>query len=141
MSPDGRWLAARTASEIRIWDVGRHRELTHPLPAVSRVTATAAKFSRDGRFVAAARVVDDKATVSVWQVDSGELVGGVGGYVRDFAFLPDGHHLVIAGNGVFATPFESEWALGTICRVVGRDLTVDEWGQYAGNLERVTACP
>jgi WD40 repeat protein len=140
-SPDGRWLGARTASEVRIWDLDRNCELLQPLPAPTRTTVSAAKFSRDGEYIAAARIVDDKVTLSVWRVESGELVGGVGGYVRDFAFLPDGHRLAVASNGAFITPFEPAWALRTICRVVVRDLTADEWSQYAGTLDQVAACP
>ena len=140
-SPDGRWLAARTDADIRIWDVVNSQELPIALPAAQGFALLPAKFSADGELVAAQRLLDEKSVVSVWRVSDGQPVGGLGASVRDFAFLPDGHRLAVASIGVFVTPFDPEWALDTICRVVRhRDLTTEEWSQYAGGLDRVPAC-
>ena len=51
--------------------------------------SVAAVFSPDSSYVAAPRLSDNYLRTSVWRVDDGNLIGEVGGYATDVAFLPD----------------------------------------------------
>jgi WD40 repeat protein len=142
-SPDGRWLSLSTDTEVHLWDLTLDREQPQRFSAATSANdffSVAARFSPDGQFLAAPTEQDGSA-ILVWRVADGRLLGAVSGYASDFAFLPGNQRLVVAANGVFTTEFDPEWARRTICRVVKRDLTSDEWHQYAEGLDRVTVCP
>lgn len=131
----GKWRSSR------LWSIANDRELPNLLPAASITAPKPAKFSPDGELVATTRIVDNKSVLSVWRIEDAVLVGGIGGAVRDFAFMPDGRRIAVASIGVFVTPFDHSWALDTICGIARRDLTDEEWDEYAGGLDRVRACP
>jgi WD40 repeat protein len=142
-SADGRWAGITTDTEIRIWDTALQRE--SPVRLVASAGSGGipwpVRFSADGKYLAAPRVLDGYFRTSVWQVDNGALVGDVAGYSSDAAFLPDGQRLVVSGYALSITGFDPSSALDTICRIVGRDLTGDEWNQYATGLDHISACP
>jgi WD40 repeat protein len=136
-SPDGKWISVSTSTEIRIWDVEHSHESPVVLPASTD--------GRDGRYLAAPRISEGYTRTSVWRVDTGELVGEVGGFASDVAFLSDSKRLAVAmpvadaEAGLFITDFDPVTP-DTICRVVGRKLTAEEWGQYAAGLSYESAC-
>jgi WD40 repeat protein len=144
-SADGRWVGITTDTDIRLWDIAAQQEAPVHLVASVGVGSNPSpvRFSPDGKYLAAPRVLDGYFRTSVWQIDDGELVGDVAGYANDAAFLPDEQRLVVSGsNGLSITRFDPSSAVNTICRIVGRDLTVGEWNQYASvGLNRVSACP
>jgi serine/threonine protein kinase/WD40 repeat protein len=96
-SPDGRYLAAGTWIEQRIWDLTRPKD---PRPAeLSGHTKAADRFvsfSGDGRYLAAS----SSNMVRLWEVESGEARATLKGHsnlIRGVAFL-DGGRMLASGS-------------------------------------------
>jgi WD40 repeat protein len=58
-------------------------------------------------------------------------------------FLPDGHRLLIASNdqGIYLWDTRVDAALAVACRMAGRDLTAEEWGESFGDRPYEPTCP
>jgi len=90
-SPDNKFLATRSESFIKLWEVATgHKTLTIPTPA-SRSSCVA--FSADGRRLASGTA---DRTVKVWDSSSGKEVLILRGHddaVSSVAFAPDGKRI------------------------------------------------
>ncbi|WP_289942129.1 AAA family ATPase [Streptomyces sp. S.PNR 29] len=92
--PGGRQVATASSDRtVRIWDVGRRREVATLRGHAGIVLAIA--FSPDGRLLAAG-TADRK--VRVWDVDRRRSVAVFPGRARGLAFSPDGRSLAYGGS-------------------------------------------
>jgi WD40 repeat protein/Flp pilus assembly protein TadD len=91
-SPDGR-LAITSGTRAAVWDLKTNRAAIE-IPGSALLTQ--ARFSGDGRLVAAADVT---GVVRVWETGSGKLVASVrhAPPLREVAFSPDGRFLLTGG--------------------------------------------
>jgi len=106
LSPDGCWLASTTDESIKLWDVTTSR-VAHVVWHNDIVEALA--LSADGRLLASGSA--DK-TVKVWNVETGQLVGGPLHHddeVEALAFSLDGRLLA---SGSFDKTIKL-WQVGT----------------------------
>jgi WD domain, G-beta repeat len=106
-------------------------------------------FSPDGRVLAAGT---SAGQVEFIDVGSGERIGepvpGQRDWVNSVAFAPDGETLVAGSeDGSIALIGPTAWTddvedLGsTLCRVAGRGLTEDEWGEFVPFKPYDPGCP
>ena len=88
-SPDGRILAAMTApgGSFTLWEVGSRSRLQGPLSADGGALLPGVGFTEDGAMLATA----GDSGVTLWDVATGDIVGGIpGGSASDLAFSDDG---------------------------------------------------
>ena len=146
VSPDGSRVATGTSSGIvRQWSVATHRELGAALTGhTGWVTGVA--YSPDGSMLAS--TTTGFSTTRLWDVATGasignELTAGRTPFTdRTFvtehiqgsrpAFTPDGRSLATPSwdGTVVVWDLDPVHWLDAACRVVGRDLTEDEWDRY-----------
>ncbi|GAA3095841.1 hypothetical protein [Streptosporangium carneum] len=144
-SPDGSILAT-TGEErtVRLWDVAAHHLIGAPLAGHTAPVSSAA-FSSDGSILA---TTGEDRTIRLWDVAMRRPIGvplaGYGRAVRAVAFSPDGATLASAGEdrgvrlwrlGMPSDPFS------TVCAVVGRSLTPQEWQRYVPGQPFQQVCP
>jgi WD40 repeat protein len=118
ISPDGRTLAAGSAGEVTIWDLGAWRpagaggaRLPPPRTKLTRIGKFLhLAFSPDSRYLA---VGGEREPVRIWRVESGDEVHDLAheGELRGLAFLPDGLHLATSST-VGEQLVASIWDLG-----------------------------
>jgi WD40 repeat protein len=94
-SPDSKQLATVGSGNdfaLRLWDVDTGKEERHfdILPGEKDVGRRSLTFSPDGQLVA---VGDDSGLIQVWEVATGQFVGGLRGPA--FAFAPDGKVIAV----------------------------------------------
>lgn len=147
-SPDGAVLAGAGADgTVRLWNpaTGRpHREpLTGHTDAVNAVA-----FSPDGTLLVSAGA---DGTTLLWDPATGQPYGepleGNSGVVWSAAFSLDGRLLATTTDKTlqlwdlswWEEP-PSAWAEAG-CRLVNRNLSADEWNQFAGDLPYQRTCP
>jgi WD40 repeat protein len=142
-SPDGRLLASAGQDRtIRFWDVAtgsaRGPEITGHNDAIYQVA-----FSPDGRLLASASL---DGTARLWRVDTRTAAGppltGHTGGLYGVAFSPDGKLLATASADgtarIWVLNF-AEWnKFG--CTLVGRNLSMTEWNQYAQGVPYERTC-
>ncbi|MGH3688199.1 MAG: WD40 repeat domain-containing protein [Pseudonocardiaceae bacterium] len=157
-SPDGKWLSIGARDETMLWGLNVEKFDSRRIP----VGGSSMKFSPDGSLLAV-RAKENTGEISVWNVHDSTLKeivsssssprGTVGlssppdvswFSPDDFSFTSDGSRLVVSSSssGVFVEPFDASWALGQVCRIVGRNLSPEERGKYllVGS-DYVAACP
>jgi WD40 repeat protein len=101
-SPDGLVIAS-VGEQVKLWDVaagqeiGRLRGGLHPYRMYYDAPVA---FSPDGRFLAAAEIVEGQTGAHVWSVETGKdfRIDGGQGKVPAVAFSPDGRYFLTAGE-------------------------------------------
>jgi WD40 repeat protein len=139
-SPSGRWFSVVTPSDTRLWDmtdIGQSpRRFTAVLPG-----SGPARFGPGDTYIATSTGDQTSSYITVWRTSDEGLVGTVAGYAQDFLFTPDGRHLLVASSGVHLISFSPSEARATICRILGdRNLSTDEWNQFAPGIPYTRAC-
>jgi WD40 repeat protein len=137
-SPDGRWLALPTADDVAVWDLA-HRSVSRRLPGDGVVA-----FDWQGNRIAlnAPGTEDNINVVDVRDISNGQLVSRIdSGDAQNGRFSADGTRFVTLDGGVLTDyPLSAEAALRQICRIVGRELTRDEWRTYAAGYPYRKVC-
>lgn len=108
----------------------------------------AVAISPDGQYVAmgSGTILGNKSNVKVFQVAQDKEIIRliIDGAVRDIVFSPDGHQLktiaigdkVSIGNHLL----KADDLIAETCSRLNRNLTVDEWIQYVGNIPYKKTC-
>ncbi len=136
-SPDGTRLSIGDQNEIKLWILDAKRFADQRIP----VGGSLVRFSPDGSRLAAQET--DSGDISVWRWNmrdpllEGRTVSQRG---DDFVFTSDSSKLVVGGAGVFVVPFDAPWALDHVCRIVGKDLTREEWSKYLPGSDYEPTC-
>jgi WD40 repeat protein len=142
-SPNGRLLAAGGADgRVYLWSVAGWRPAAPLTGPTQRVSSLA--FSPDGSILAAASADD---SVRLWDVSTGQPLGqpmlDPAGSPTSIAYAPDGTTIAVGstdGMVRFWTASLPSWARQA-CRIANRNLTLQEWRQYLGDVPYQETCP
>jgi WD40 repeat protein len=142
-SPDGQILASSSVDRtVRLWNprTGRRRRGT-PLSG-PETSLTGVAFDAEGSLLGASSL-DGK--IFLWDVESLRSIGrGVRGVGEAFnlAFDPKGKFLA-SGNSVSGRLFDLRYETwrSEACRIVGRNMTTEEWKKYLGWEPYQETCP
>jgi WD40 repeat protein len=135
-SPDGTLLAISSSSNaVLVMDVASGAYVLPPLSGAEGQIYNLA-FRPDGRVLA---VLDGFNRLWLWDMVRGLPIGQpvrAHFYAYDLAFTADSN-LVSVGSGpvISLWDFSPEWAMYNLCRMVGRNLSLDEWALYLGSTE------
>ena len=140
-SPDGRRVALGGGTgEVAIVDLDSGKPVA---PATKGHTAGVGwlAFSADGSRLA----TSDGGSASLWNADTGELLGTVTLPETNSAspeFGDDGHTVYIASvmDAVYRWDTRPEHALDFACRLAGRGFTEVEWAEQFGDLPYLHTC-
>ncbi len=133
-SPDGSRIAAVGTDEAAVWDV----HSTEPpllLPGHDSIT-----WSPDGTRLA---IPGEGKTVSVWDVESGQLIGSLAGHdvsVSSVAWRPDGSQLATGGSDGQIV-LTSKRFLRPPCKWALRNMSHEEWRRYFPHKPYRPTCP
>ncbi|MEV4091369.1 WD40 repeat domain-containing protein [Streptosporangium saharense] len=143
-SPDGATLASGADGEVRLWDTATHGPIGVPLIGHTGAV-NVVEFSPDGATLVTA---DENGTVQLWDVAVRKPIGAPladrAGAVAAVAFAPDGTTLTGAGSEGTIRRWRTEIPADpvvTLCAVVGRSLTREEWRQYVPGQPFQQVCP
>jgi WD40 repeat protein len=140
-SPDGKRLAVGTLDGRVLLLDARSLRMTAP-PLVSNHGAPyGLAFDPAGRLLAVSG-----ATITIWDVASGEAVGTdlvASGRLLPIAFSHDGRTLVAGSEngGVLRFEISTTSLLRSLCRTAGRELTRDEWQRFLPRVRYRATCP
>jgi WD40 repeat protein len=150
-SPDGHWLASRSGSEVRLWNMAEvlmariaSDEQAVRLRHDESVRAMA--FSPDGHWLATSTGnPPGTGVVQLWEVSTGQEITRVAydNWVNALAFSPDGRWLVNGGGDRLARVWllQPEDLIAQACARLSRNLTYSEWQQYLGEEPYRPICP
>jgi WD40 repeat protein len=101
-APDGLVIAS-VGAEVKLWDVaagqeiGRLQDGLHPYHIYYDAPVA---YSPDGRFLAAAEIVQGETGAHLWSIETGKdvRIDGGQGQVTAIAFAPDGRYFLTAGE-------------------------------------------
>jgi WD40 repeat protein len=151
-SPDGSTLASLTPVGIILWDVVERELLGPPLGQLvgQMHLPRSMAFSPDGRMLASGSLYKPGnflPTILLWDIAARQRIGqpliGHTNSVRSLAFSPDGRTMASGSddNTVILWDIGLESWQARACRIVGRNLTWEEWETYLpAQLYRVI-CP
>jgi WD40 repeat protein len=103
-----------------------------------------AAWSSDGRLLAIGTML---GIVEIWDTRAWQPIGVISGfksYVYPLRFSPDSTLLLAGDTSDLATsvwPMNPTVWMTAACRLVGRNLSHDEWRQYVGGLPYQPVCP
>lgn len=141
-SPDGRLLAYRGSTAIRLFDMEAGRMLEPAFPLEDQ-TPMLMSFTPDGRFLVTG---DSKGRIRLWDVRTRRpLTDPVplhNGPLLDMVFRDGGTRMVTAGTDgtVRETSLDPADAVREICDRAGGDLTEAEWRRYVPDVPYRTVC-
>jgi hypothetical protein len=126
-------------NEIRLLDLNAEKFDPRRIPT----GGFSMKFSPDSSLLAAQ--IRRSGEISVWNVHDVLSIGTVAiaelNAIGDFAFTSDNNQLAVGDAGVYVAPFDASWAMRHVCRIVGRNLTREEWNKYLAGSDYVPTCP
>jgi len=128
-SPDEKWVLTTSGDkEAALWDVASGKVVQRFRHEGSVLGAA---FSPDGREVI---TTGSEQMARIWDASSGRLLASFHrtGPVHVAMFSPDRKLVFIAGDdSSLLTPWRPDDLLGTVCSVVERNLSPDEWAKVA----------
>lgn len=147
-SSNNRWLVTGSQDKTaRLWDLTAVDPATEPMELRGhRGEIRAVAFSPDNRWLATGS--DDK-TVRLWDLTAEAItaepivLSDHQAGIRTIGFSPDNHWLVTADDNGVAKRWNlrQDELLELACRLVGRNLTLDEWKQYVRTEDYRRTCP
>jgi WD40 repeat protein len=145
-SPDRKTLASiGDNATVRLWDVSNPQAATpigQPLTGYTD-SVTSVAFSPDGKTLASASF---DSTVRLWDVINPQAVNSIvqllgPDRVNSVAFSPDGQMVASVGFDKTIRSWAVAWT-DRICRLVGRNLSIDEWtGALGRDVRYERTCP
>lgn len=133
--PKGRWLLGSSDASVRLWDLKRPKAKPRTLLGHGeRISALA--FDDRGRWVATG---SDDGTARLWDLLCQEaeprVLRGHEGSIKSMAFDPQCQWLATGSDDGTARlwPLGTSELLDLACRKAGRNLTLAEWQQHAGD--------
>ncbi len=141
-SPDGRLLATPTDQwTIILWDVASRARLATLVGHLGGPILTLA-FSPDSRTLASGAY---DGTIIEWDMASRErhaILTGHTDRVKSLVFGPDGHTVISASADHTIIPWntDTQQTARNICTVIGRNLTPEEWTQFAPDISYHQTC-
>ena len=134
-SPKRNLLSIGQSGYFVLWDLER-RVTLQPIEGTGDPV-----FNTRGTLMAALGDADF-GRLHVWDLREYRLLGSIHGAEAGVAaFTPDSRQVATAGTSISMRPFDSTWAGRQVCRVVGRNMTSEEWSEYADGFEYEKTCP
>jgi len=135
-NPDGKTIASGSwDNTIILWDTASHSPIDQPIKG-HRNGVMSLTFSPDGKTLASG---SGDTTIILWDVASraplGQPLTGHSGAVTSVAFSPDGK-IIASGSDdktIILWDIDPASLRARACRIVNRNLTLDEWRQYIGD--------
>jgi len=148
-SPDGQILVSGGLDGIILWDVNTRKPFIQPssfLMDPQRVESLA--YSHNGTMIAS---VNQDQTLTLWDAKTGQRIGNplelpMGDFLfsenNRVAFSPDDKWIATGGNfGVVLSDVRLETWQEEACHIANRNLTLEEWVTYLGDLPYQKTCP
>ncbi len=134
-SPDGKILASGNVDgTITLWDVANQRMIGQPLHGHDG-WIVGLDFSPNGKYLISGNFSWHKGSLVRWDVETQKPIGqpiNVYKFLQAVAFSPDGKMAVSCGQDNDITLWDTDpqsW-YQKACRIVGRNLTLEEWQNY-----------
>jgi WD40 repeat protein len=150
-SPDGRWLATLSVTELRVWETASGQPVGQALVQPNSAGGVLTFDPTGQRIAVGWRGLDATGQtygyVILWDVITGQQVGAplLGLFERTIGlhFSPDGQWLLGADrlSTVLAWDLRPSIWRQIACRIANRNLSVQEWAQFFGNIPYRETCP
>lgn len=142
ISPDGELLASGGGDWlIRLWEMDTGEPVGEPLAGHTDAVISLA-FSPDGHTLASGGW---DGTIHLWDVATGQAIGQsiVAGssIMSSVTFSPDGTTLASNADPITLWDMRVETWIEHACRIANRNLTLEEWGHYLGEMSYHETCP
>jgi WD40 repeat protein len=142
ISPDGQLLASGGGDWlIRLWEMETGEPVGEPL-AGHTDAVIGLEFSPDGNILASGGW---DGTIRLWDVAAGQSIGqGIdagASIISSVAFSPDGTTLATNADPITLWDMKIETWIERACRIANRNLTLEEWRHYLGEMSYHETCP